>query len=87
MIDTAGRVLDKAGVAIPNLFAAGGAVAGISGREGGVGYASGSGLLHAIGLGWIAARTAVSDLRKEESGRPQMRETPDSMRGASATRL
>lgn len=86
MIDTAGRVLDKAGAAIPNLFAAGGAVAGISGREGGVGYASGSGLLHAIGLGWIAARTAVSDLCKEESSRPQMRETPASMSDASTTR-
>ena len=44
---------------IPNLYAAGGATAGISGRVGGVGYASGSGLLHAIGLGWIAGADAA----------------------------
>lgn len=62
MIDDAAHVLSDAGRPIPDLFAAGGAVAGISGREGGVGYSSGSGLLHAIGLGWIAAQTAVAEL-------------------------
>jgi fumarate reductase flavoprotein subunit len=61
-IDEDARVLDRSGRPIPNLFAAGGAVAGISGREGGVGYSSGSGLLHAIGLGWIAGRTATAEI-------------------------
>jgi fumarate reductase flavoprotein subunit len=64
MIDGEGRVLSQGGQVIPNLFAAGGAVAGISGREGGVGYASGSGLLHAIGLGWISGQAAAADLSR-----------------------
>jgi fumarate reductase flavoprotein subunit len=62
MIDDLGHVLDTRDRPIANLFAAGGAVAGISGRAGGIGYSSGSGLLHAIGLGWIAAQTAVAEL-------------------------
>ncbi|MYZ46560.1 FAD-dependent oxidoreductase [Propylenella binzhouense] len=65
MTDAEGRVLDRSGERIPNLFAAGGAVAGISGREGGIGYSSGSGLLHALGLGWIAARTATREIFSE----------------------
>lgn len=60
MIDLHARVLDKTDRTIPNLYAAGGAVASISGRSGGVGYASGSGLLHAIGLGWIAGTDAAN---------------------------
>lgn len=60
MIDQHARVLDKTDRTIPNLYAAGGAVASISGRSGGVGYASGSGLLHAIGLGWIAGTDAAN---------------------------
>lgn len=63
MIDSEGHVLDAGDRPIANLFATGGSVAGISGREGGVGYSSGSGLLHAIGLGWIAAQTAVAELK------------------------
>lgn len=62
MIDLSGRVLRAAGGFVPNLFAAGGAVAGIAGRSGGIGYASGSGLLHAIGLGWIAGRAAAEEV-------------------------
>jgi fumarate reductase flavoprotein subunit len=62
MIDADAHVLDVQNRPIPNLFAAGGAVAGISGRAGGVGYASGSGLLHAIGLGWIAGQAAAREL-------------------------
>lgn len=61
-IDRDGHVLHQDGGIVPNLFAAGGAVAGISGRSGGIGYASGSGLLHAIGLGWIAAQKAAAEL-------------------------
>ncbi|WP_144630224.1 FAD-binding protein [Bordetella genomosp. 13] len=62
MIDADARVLGGGGAPIANLYAAGGAVAGISGRSGGVGYASGSGLLHAIGLGWIAGRASARHL-------------------------
>lgn len=62
MVDDHARVLGEDGRPIANLFAGGGAVAGISGRAGGVGYASGNGLLHAIGLGWIAGRAAAAEL-------------------------
>lgn len=62
VVDRDARVLDETGRPIRNLFAGGGAVAGISGRAGGVGYASGSGLLHAIGLGWIAGEAAAAEL-------------------------
>jgi fumarate reductase flavoprotein subunit len=61
-LDLSGRVIDESGRPIPNPFAGGGAVAGIAGRAGGVGYASGSGLLHAIGLGWIAGRAAAEEV-------------------------
>ena len=61
-VDSFGRVLNRNNKPVPGLFAAGGAVAGISGRSGGMGYASGSGLLHAIGLGYIAGRAAVAEL-------------------------
>ncbi|MBO9355476.1 FAD-binding protein [Bordetella petrii] len=62
-IDEQARVLDQNRRPIPNLYAAGGAVAGISGKQGGKGYASGSGLLHAIGLGWIAGRASARALQ------------------------
>jgi len=61
-VDSLGRVLRQDDTPVPNLFAAGGAVAGIAGRSGGMGYASGTGLLHAIGLGYIAGRAAVAEL-------------------------
>jgi len=64
MIDSSGHVLDRGGRPIPNLFAGGGAVAGISGRSGAVGYASGNGLLHAIGLGWLAGLAAADEVRR-----------------------
>ncbi len=56
------RVVRREGGVIPNLFAGGGAAAGISGRAGGYGYASGNGLLTALGLGRIAGRTAAQEL-------------------------
>lgn len=62
-IDTGARVLRADGSPIPNLFAGGGAAAGISGRSGGAGYASGNGLLTALGLGRIAGLTAARELR------------------------
>ena len=67
-VDAQGRVLRHGNTPIPNLFAAGGAVAGIAGRSGGRGYASGTGLLHAIGLGFIAGRACVSELSRGEIG-------------------
>jgi fumarate reductase flavoprotein subunit len=48
---------------VPNLFAGGGAAAGISGRSGALGYASGNGLLSAIALGRLAALAAARELR------------------------
>ena len=65
--DADARVLSRAGTPIPNLFAGGGAAAGISGRRGALGYLSGNGLLAALGLGWLAARAAAQEIRE---GRP-----------------
>ena len=61
-IDGDGRVLRKDGTAIANLFAGGGAAAGISGRSGALGYASGNGLLSAIALGRLAALAAAGEI-------------------------
>jgi fumarate reductase flavoprotein subunit len=63
-VDTQARVLRTDGSAITHLFAGGGAAAGISGRDGARGYASGNGLLAAIGLGRIAGRQAAKELRQ-----------------------
>ena len=60
-VDGNARVLDTTGRPIPGLFAGGGAAAGISGRTGALGYASGNGLLTAIALGRLAGRTAAAD--------------------------
>jgi fumarate reductase flavoprotein subunit len=62
-IDTSGRVLKKDGTPIPNLFAGGGAAGGISGQTGAMGYASGNGLLTAIGLGYLSGRAATQELK------------------------
>ncbi|NNM75125.1 FAD-dependent oxidoreductase [Enterovirga aerilata] len=61
-VDGDGRVLRPGGSAVPNLFAGGGAAAGISGRSGALGYASGNGLLSAIALGRLAALAAAREL-------------------------
>ena len=58
-VDSRARVLRADGTPIPGLFAGGGAAAGISGRAGASGYSSGNGLLTAIGLGYLAGRTAA----------------------------
>jgi fumarate reductase flavoprotein subunit len=63
-IDRDARVLAKSGKPIPNLFAGGGAAAGISGRSGALGYASGNGLLSAIALGRIAGIVAAEELQR-----------------------
>ena len=62
-IDTVGHVLKPDGQPIPNLFAGGGAAGGISGRDGAAGYASGNGLLTAIGLGYLSGRAAARELQ------------------------
>ena len=57
-VDTEARVLRTDGVRLPNLFAAGGAAAGISGSRAS-GYLSGNGLLTATVLGRISGRNAA----------------------------
>jgi fumarate reductase flavoprotein subunit len=60
-IDGVGRVRRKDGTLLPNLFAAGGAAAGVSGSSA-AGYLSGNGLLTATVLGRLAGQAAASDL-------------------------
>jgi fumarate reductase flavoprotein subunit len=57
-VDASARVLDADGNPLPNLFAAGGAAAGVSGSRAS-GYLSGNGLLTATVLGRIAGRRAA----------------------------
>ena len=61
-VDRDARVLNQQGTPIANLFAGGGAAAGISGRKGALGYASGNGLLTAIALGRLAGLAAAREL-------------------------
>ena len=63
LVDDQARVLRRDGRPIPNLFAGGGAAGGISGRSGAEGYASGNGLLTALGLGRIAGLAAALEVR------------------------
>ena len=65
MVDGDARVLRPDGSAVPNLFAGGGAAAGISGRAGAGGYASGNGLLTALALGRLGALRAAAEIRGE----------------------
>ena len=60
-IDRDCRVLREDGRPLPNLLAAGGAARGVSGNAV-WGYLSGNGLLSAVAGGFIAARTAASQL-------------------------
>ncbi|MBW4092324.1 MAG: FAD-binding protein [Proteobacteria bacterium] len=64
-VDRDARVLRPDGRPVPNLFAGGGAAAGISGRSGALGYASGNGLLAAVGLGRLAALAAAREIAGE----------------------
>ncbi|MDP9835445.1 fumarate reductase flavoprotein subunit [Neorhizobium huautlense] len=57
-VDRTAAVLDGTGKPLPNLFAAGGAACGVSGNEAS-GYLSGNGLLTAVGLGYIAGKSAA----------------------------
>jgi fumarate reductase flavoprotein subunit len=65
MVDIDGRVLRPNGKPIANLFAGGGAAAGLSGRTGAGGYASGNGLLSAVGLGRLAGLAAAREISQE----------------------
>ena len=60
-IDAACRVKGKDGTVISNLFAAGGAAAGVSGPTA-AGYLSGNGLLAATVLGHLAGKVAAAQL-------------------------
>ena len=62
-VDETARVLDVSGNPLPNLFAAGGAAAGVSGSRAS-GYLSGNGLLTATVLGRVAGQHAA-DLVKQ----------------------
>jgi len=59
--DTSARVLRADGSIIPNLYAGGGAVAGLSGPRGD-GYLTGNGLLCAFGWGRIAGEQAAHEV-------------------------
>lgn len=62
LVDDRARVRRAGGGVIPNLFAGGGAAAGISGRAGASGYASGNGLITAIVLGRLAGMQAAAEI-------------------------
>ncbi len=62
LVDEHARVRRANGGIIRNLFAGGGAAAGISGRTGAAGYASGNGLLTALGLGRIGGLRAAAEV-------------------------
>jgi fumarate reductase flavoprotein subunit len=64
-VDEHARVLREDGSAIPGLYAAGGAAAGISGHGAG-GYLAGNGLLPALGLAYLAAGHAATAPSSEE---------------------
>ena len=61
VVDRDARVLRADGSVVPNLYAGGGAAAGLSGHGPG-GYFSGNGLLTALGYGWLAGRHAAAAL-------------------------
>jgi len=63
LVDQHARVRRAGGGVIGNLFAGGGAAAGISGRSGAGGYASGNGLLTALALGRIAGLRAAAEVK------------------------
>jgi fumarate reductase flavoprotein subunit len=64
-VDDNARVLSAPGGTLPNLFASGGAAAGVSGSRAG-GYLSGNGLLTATTLGRIAGRSAAAFVRRSK---------------------
>jgi fumarate reductase flavoprotein subunit len=69
-IDADSAVLDPTGTAFPNLFAAGGAACGVSGRTA-AGYLSGNGLLAAVALGSLAGQAAARLVANPRAQRDQ----------------
>jgi fumarate reductase flavoprotein subunit len=63
VVDFDGRVLREDKTPLPNLYAGGGAAAGISGHGAG-GYLSGNGLLTALGYGMLAGQHAARAIRE-----------------------
>ena len=63
LVDRHARVRRRGGGVIANLFAGGGAAAGISGAVGARGYASGNGLVTALALGRLAGLRAAAELQ------------------------
>jgi fumarate reductase flavoprotein subunit len=67
-VDPSARIVDLNGKPLPNIFAAGGAAAGVSGPRAG-GYLSGNGLLTATVLGRIAGQAAAAKvIRRAPAG-------------------
>ena len=64
-VDLVGRVLDRQGTPIPNLYAGGGVAAGVSGHGAG-GYLSGNGLLTALGYGMLSGHHAARAIVKSD---------------------
>ena len=60
-VNSSGRVRHNSGTKFPNLFAAGGAAAGVSGSNAS-GYLSGNGLLTAIVLGYLTGNAAAGQM-------------------------
>jgi fumarate reductase flavoprotein subunit len=65
LVDNRARVRKVSGGVVDNLFAGGGAAAGISGCDGALGYASGNGLITALVLGRKAGMVAIEEIRAE----------------------
>ena len=63
LVDEHARVRRRGGGVVANLFAGGGAAAGISGAAGARGYASGNGLVTALALGRLAGLRAAAELQ------------------------
>lgn len=63
LVDEHARVRRAGGGVIANLFAGGGAAAGISGKAGAMGYASGNGLITALVLGRRAGERAMAEIK------------------------
>jgi fumarate reductase flavoprotein subunit len=66
-VDVRARVLKEQGTPLPNLFAAGGAAAGVSGSVAS-GYLSGNGLLTATVLGRVSGAAAAALIKNRPLG-------------------
>jgi fumarate reductase flavoprotein subunit len=83
-IDSKGRVKRKDGRSFPNLFAAGGAAAGVSGSTA-AGYLSGNGLLTATVLGRLTGETAAEQILHSRGGSLPSGSTPAFSQGAGSS--